>query len=70
VQFERSEETRGRNITADWVWVNPPMSASTTPVFHRLYDNTVLSPNFLYPPPVIGEHKQLSPPGCPFHAKK
>jgi len=69
VQFERSEEKRGRNITADWVWVNPPMSASATPVFHRLYDNTVLSPNFFYQPPVIGEHKQPSPPGCPFHAR-
>jgi nitric-oxide synthase len=69
VQFELSEEKRGRNITADWVWINPPMTASATPIFHRLYDNTVLSPNFLYQPPVIGSHKQPSPPGCPFHAK-
>lgn len=69
VQFERSEEKRGRNVTADWVWINPPMTASATPVFHKLYDNTVLSPNFLYQPPVIGSHKQPSPPGCPFHAK-
>ena len=35
--FARREEEAGREWCADWAWVNPPISASTTPVFHRTY---------------------------------
>ncbi|MDP9830045.1 nitric-oxide synthase [Kineosporia succinea] len=43
------EHAQGRAAPADWAWVNPPMSASTTPTFHRLYDpvDFDLRPNFL-----------------------
>jgi nitric-oxide synthase, bacterial len=43
------EHRSGRKVPADWSWVNPPMSASTTPTFHRSYDPPKLEirPNFV-----------------------
>jgi len=43
------EHAQGRPVPADWAWVNPPMSASTTPTFHRTYDPPDFSvrPNFV-----------------------
>jgi nitric-oxide synthase len=40
----------GRPVPADWAWVNPPLSASTTPTYHRSFDPPDFSirPNF-YP---------------------
>jgi nitric-oxide synthase, bacterial len=32
------ERDAGRSCPADWSWINPPLSASTTPTFHRYYD--------------------------------
>jgi nitric-oxide synthase len=32
------EEQHGRSVPADWSWIVPPISASSTPVFHRYYD--------------------------------
>jgi len=69
VHFEESERKQGRDIHADWSWINPPMSSSATPVFHRLYDNTVQGPNFFYQEPCVGVQRNLSPKGCPFHAR-
>jgi nitric-oxide synthase len=69
IQFEASEQRRGRNITADWSWITPPISGSALEVFHRNYDNTVLTPNFFYQDPVIGKPKQNIPKGCPFHSQ-
>ncbi len=40
------EEKAGREITGQWSWLVPPMSGSTTPVFHRGYRNTIIKPNF------------------------
>ena len=31
------ERTHGRQTPGDWSWLVPPMSGSTTPVFHRYY---------------------------------
>lgn len=67
LHFEESERKKGREITADWSWIAPPMSSSATPVFHRQYDNTVKSPNFFYQDPIAGEPQQPSVSGCPFH---
>ncbi|MGI8665197.1 MAG: nitric oxide synthase oxygenase [Jatrophihabitans sp.] len=38
----------GREVPADWAWVNPPLSASTTPTYHRSFDRPDFSlrPNF------------------------
>jgi nitric-oxide synthase, bacterial len=45
--IEREQRAR-RAITGQWNWLVPPMSGSTTPVFHRGYKNTTLKPNFFY----------------------
>jgi nitric-oxide synthase len=42
------EKMAGRRVTGQWNWLVPPMSGSTTPVFHRGYKNTILKPNFFY----------------------
>jgi nitric-oxide synthase, bacterial len=42
------EQNAQRAITGEWNWLVPPMSGSTTPVFHRGYKNTILKPNFFY----------------------
>jgi len=68
VHFEQQEEKHGRQATADWVWITPPMSSSVTPVYHRLYDNTINGPNFFYQDPCIGKLRFDITPGCPFHA--
>jgi nitric-oxide synthase len=68
IQFELSEQRRGREITADWTWITPPMSASATKVFHKNYDNTVVTPNFFYQDPVIGKPRNEPIQGCPFHS--
>jgi nitric-oxide synthase len=48
-QFHRYVQTEmrsGREVNADWAWIVPPMSPSTTPVYHCAYDPTVRHPNF------------------------
>lgn len=70
VNFEQIEQRNGREFTADWSWITPPLSSSATPVFHRLYDNTVRSPNFFYQDSPLGYPARIpAPAGCPFHAK-
>ncbi|MFJ4411060.1 nitric oxide synthase oxygenase [Streptomyces sp. NPDC088910] len=44
------ERRKGREVQADWAWIVPPMSGATTPVFHRTYDDRVLSPGFVRHP--------------------
>jgi nitric-oxide synthase len=40
------EQRQGRRCPADWSWIVPPTAGSTTPVFHRYYDDFDASPNF------------------------
>lgn len=40
------EERQGRTCPADWSWIVPPTAASTTPVFHRYYEEADQTPNF------------------------
>ena len=40
------EQRHGRRCPADWSWIVPPTAGSTTPVFHRSYDDFDASPNF------------------------
>ncbi|MFJ4879237.1 nitric oxide synthase oxygenase [Streptomyces sp. NPDC088745] len=42
------EESKGRQVGADWSWIVPPMSSAATGVFHRTYDNTELTPLFTH----------------------
>ena len=47
------EEQAGRACPADWSWIVPPISGSTTPVFHRYYDQLDLRPNYVYHPEAL-----------------
>jgi nitric-oxide synthase len=56
----------GRPVPSDWAWVNPPLSASTTPTFHRSFDppNFDVRPNFFANPPL--PVAALESAGCPY----
>jgi nitric-oxide synthase len=43
------EAQAGRPTATDWSWINPPISASTTPTFHRSFDpaDFTIRPNFV-----------------------
>lgn len=48
MHHEKRERQIGRSLYADWGWIVPPMSGSATPVFHTLYENRQITPNFFY----------------------
>ena len=52
------EHRCGRAVPADWSWVNPPISPSTTPTFHRSYDppDFGLRPNFVKQPDLLSNN--------------
>jgi nitric-oxide synthase len=61
------EATAGREVATDWSWINPPLSASTTPTFHRTFPTPDFSvrPNF-YPHPSPPVHQaDRAGDGCP-----
>jgi nitric-oxide synthase, bacterial len=50
------EQRAGRAVPTQWSWVNPPLSSSATPTFHREYDAPDLDirPNFVSQGPPAG----------------
>jgi nitric-oxide synthase len=46
VKHLEMEERKGRGCPADWSWIVPPTAGSTTPVFHRYYEDFDQTPNF------------------------
>ena len=48
MQFMKKEAKENREVTADWSWIVPPISGSTTEVFHTEMNDTVKSPNYFY----------------------
>ena len=48
MQFMRQEEKEGRDVTANWSWIVPPVSGSTMEVFHTEMNNIIKSPNYFY----------------------
>jgi nitric-oxide synthase len=50
VTFEEQERKAQRKVCGDWGWLVPPMSGSATEVFHRSYEDRVLTPNFFGQP--------------------
>ena len=46
LQHVEREERQGRACPADWTWIVPPAASSTTPVFHRYYQDFDQAPNF------------------------
>jgi len=65
VHHEEKELDLGRVTPADWSWVVPPISASTTATFHRQYKNVVQTPNFFYQPAPWRDRSALG--RCPLH---
>jgi nitric-oxide synthase len=83
IQHVASEERAGRRTPADWSWIVPPMSGSTTPVFHRYYYEADLKPNFYLDahavqlahwgrPPVPQSTSDIldSPPNCTVRSRR
>ena len=48
MQFMRQEEKEGRDVTANWSWIVPPVSGSTMEVFHTEMHDIIKSPNYFY----------------------
>ena len=80
MQHWQREAKAERRVPADWGRIVPPLSASTTEVFHQEMDNICLKPNFFQlPPPWIAEQgttpdSQAVPSNnerkqCPFHSQ-
>ncbi|ODJ52870.1 nitric oxide synthase [Brochothrix thermosphacta] len=61
-QFEQQEKAQNRKVTGNWAWLIPPMSPTTTHIFHQRYNNEVKKPNFFYKKSPFDKGN-----GCPFH---
>lgn len=55
-RFEKNEQDAGRDVTGQWSWLIPPLSPAATHVFHRHYDDKIVTPNL------------FARSGCPFSA--
>lgn len=67
MKFIHQEKKLGREVMADWSWIVPPNAGSTTKVFHTLFENKVISPNFYYNIPVWKKSNTELFNKCPFH---
>lgn len=65
MQFVDDEQKCGRHVYGDRIWLIPPISASTTPVYSVEFENRLLKPNYFYQ---RDPWQTESAPGkCPFH---
>lgn len=48
MHFKANEQKAGRDVTGNWAWLIPPMSAAATPIFHKPFKNEINTPNFFY----------------------
>lgn len=46
--FEEKEKGSRRELTGDWTWLIPPVSPATTHIFHKTYENEIVTPNYFY----------------------
>ena len=46
--FAARERSAGREPTGEWSWLVPPISGSTSPVFHCPWKDQILKPNFFH----------------------
>lgn len=69
LEFCKVEESKGRKVQAEWAWIVPPAAGSTMGVFHKDWENQILSPNFFYQefPRKIQPRREERTTGCPFH---
>lgn len=74
MHFAATEEKHERAVTADWAWIVPPMSGSTTEIYHREWNNETKTPNYFYGTSSWkGEEAKkmaaaAAAAGCPFYA--
>jgi nitric-oxide synthase len=57
MEFAAREMKAGRAVSADWSWIVPPMSSSATPVFHQLWQDRSLLPDYIPATPPKGSVK-------------
>ena len=69
MEFMQEEAKCQRPVHADWGWIVPPISGSTTPVYPVEMENRILKPNYFYMPDPWQTDK-YSPGVCPFHHNK
>ena len=50
MRFAAEEKRCARPVHADWGWLVPPISGSTTPVYPVEMDNRIMKPNYFYLP--------------------
>jgi nitric-oxide synthase len=67
ISFCEKESQVGREVTADWSWIVPPMGSSTLDVFHHEWDNRIIDPNFYYQSPAWNSDSEVKVSSCPFH---
>jgi nitric-oxide synthase, bacterial len=65
LKFMEEEKHNERPLYADWSWIVPPISGSTTPVFSMEFENRILKPNYFYAPDAWKTTNVTV--GCPFH---
>jgi nitric-oxide synthase, bacterial len=46
IKFNKKEKSQGRDVSARWDWIIPPMSPATTEVFHTPMSEFRATPNF------------------------
>lgn len=46
--FEENETKKGRAVTGNWAWLLPPISPAATHIYHKPYNNEIITPNYFY----------------------
>lgn len=47
-RFESLEQKEGRQATGDWTWLISPVSPATTHIFHKSFENQIVTPNYFH----------------------
>ncbi|MCI3918701.1 nitric oxide synthase oxygenase [Paenibacillus sp. TRM 82003] len=47
-RFEENESRAGRGVTGRWSWLVPPLSPATTHLFHKRFEDEIVTPNFFH----------------------
>ena len=64
VTFMDNEYKHRGGCPADWIWINPPLTASVTPVFHQEMLNYKLKPSYEYMDKAWVNHKWQRTKSC------
>ena len=71
VRFEGREARACRAVYGRWSWLIPPLSPALTPLWHRSYTDTELTPNFFAQPTAWPAQSSPAQPirvlSCPVH---